>query len=383
MGSDILKKIAASKSHQLPESMTEEMVRRYDQGISFFEDSLKNNCLYPKAEWTYEKIDLEQKLEIHNYTGKCPTLTYEISPVKGCQIGCLYCLVTDGVHEQPLIVYDNYGELVKKALEKERSEPHYYYFSAKTEAFQRPTVETGVAHNILKTFISHYEQYPDSKARLFIASKAGINTINQQFEGNSLLDLFVELKGKMQFNTSISMMPEYLHPLLEPGAESMDNRLKAVEACGAKGIEADSALVQPILPFMIEDNYLDMYFKKLSEVGIINHKPEFLTACIENLAMIGKIIGYYEPDKEKLLYDAYFTPENMSHVKQRSRMAPRKEVSKALLDKILMVAKKHGVSASICYWVRQALDISEDMIPIINDNGFQCLGYQSKLLKEQ
>jgi hypothetical protein len=34
---------------------------------------------------------------------------------------------------------------------------------------------------------------------------------------------------------------------------------------------------------------------------------------------------------------------------------------------------------SICYWVRKALGIDTDMIPIINENGYQCLGYQRKL----
>ena len=38
-----------------------------------------------------------------------------------------------------------------------------------------------------------------------------------------------------------------------------------------------------------------------------------------------------------------------------------------------------GMSVSICYWVRMQLGISQEMIPIINRNGFQCLGYQSGL----
>ncbi len=45
-------------------------------------------------------------------------------------------------------------------------------------------------------------------------------------------------------------------------------------------------------------------------------------------------------------------------------------------------AWKYGVSTSICYWVRSELGISEEMIPIINDNGFQCLGYQRRLFDD-
>jgi hypothetical protein len=38
-----------------------------------------------------------------------------------------------------------------------------------------------------------------------------------------------------------------------------------------------------------------------------------------------------------------------------------------------------GMTVSICYWVRKQLKINDKMIPIINRNGFQCLGYQSRL----
>ncbi len=46
------------------------------------------------------------------------------------------------------------------------------------------------------------------------------------------------------------------------------------------------------------------------------------------------------------------------------------------------IARKYGVSTSICYWVRSELGISEEIIPIINDNGFQCLGYQRRLFDD-
>ena len=38
-----------------------------------------------------------------------------------------------------------------------------------------------------------------------------------------------------------------------------------------------------------------------------------------------------------------------------------------------------GMSISICYWVRMQLGLSEETIPLVNRNGFQCLGYQRNL----
>jgi len=248
------------------------IVSAYEQGVKNFIDAYNHQQLYPTDDWRFEKINIDQQLLIHNYTGSCPTLTYEISPVKGCHIGCLYCLVNDGKHNEPLVVYENYHELVQKFLEKNHIEEHYYYFSAKTEAFQKPTLETGIAHKILKVFIEHYKKHPSSKARLFIASKAGYDALMSTYNGETIFDLFAQLKGRMQFNTSISMMPENVRRILEPYGAPMDQRLKAVERCRYIGVMANSALIQPILPFMVHDDYLSDYFKKLSDVGIINYR---------------------------------------------------------------------------------------------------------------
>jgi hypothetical protein len=46
---------------------------------------------------------------------------------------------------------------------------------------------------------------------------------------------------------------------------------------------------------------------------------------------------------------------------------------------MMAYTQKLGMSTSICYWVRKQLHIPTTLIPIVNANGFQCLGYQSKL----
>ena len=58
-------------------------------------------------------------------------------------------------------------------------------------------------------------------------------------------------------------------------------------------------------------------------------------------------------------------------------------LGKENIKKMMRITDEMGLSISICYWVRQQLKISEEMIPIINRNGFQCLGYQSKLFEPQ
>lgn len=362
-----------------PSAETLDGLRR---GSEVFMKRLEQKNVIPVSSLVLDEIDINSELEIHNYTGKCPTLTYEINPVVGCNVGCLYCLVTDGVHEQQLKAYTNYHLLVRRVLEEKYKEQHYYYFSPKTEALQEPSLQTGIAHKVLREFIAHYEKHPDSKARLFIASKAGYKQLMYEYEGETILDLFVKLKDRMQFNTSVSIMPTEFRSILEPYAATLDERMKAVRACQERGVMSNSALVQPIVTPYLTEEHIREFFMMLRDNGIINYKPEFLTACMENLAMIGQLLGHFDKDLERQLYQDYIAPENADHRKQRGRTAPNRALSIENLEKMMKVTDEMGLSISICYWVRQQLKISEDLIPIINRNGFQCLGYQSKLFAQ-
>jgi len=397
------------------------------KGSKVFMERIKNKTVIPVSKLTMANIDPDKvETEIHNYTGRCPTLTFEINPIRGCNVGCQYCLVTDGVHEQHLTAYENYHLYVRKLLEEMNGTPtsviteedirkknvllqdlataieeaperkkeieakiveishgknwnHYYYFSPKTEAFQEPTVQTGIAHRILREFIAHFKKYPDSNARLFIASKSGPKHLLYKHEGESILDLFEQLKGKMQFNTSISIMPTEFRNLLEPYAAPIDERLQSVKLCQERGIQANSALIQPIVMPYLTDEHIQEFFDKLHNAGIINYKPEFLTACMENLAMLGQWLGHFDKNLERELYEIYIKPDNADHRKQRGRTAPERDLCIKSIEKMMAYTQKLGMSTSICYWVRKQLHIPTTLIPIVNANGFQCLGYQSKL----
>ena len=406
---------------------SEETLAKLTEGSRIFLKRMEEKTVIPVSRLVFEDINPDEvEPEIHNYTGRCPTLTFEINPVRGCNVGCQYCLVTDGVHEQTLTAFPNYHLYVRKLLKDMNGTPdgpedpadtehrnellrqlahaietepekkkdierqiselsrgknwnHYYYYSPKTEAFQEPTLRTGIAHRILREFIRHFEEYPDSNARLFIATKAGAKHLLSEYEGENILDLFVKLKDRMQFNTSVSIMPKEFRDILEPYAAPLDERMAAVRLCREHGIMANSALVQPIFTPYLTDEHIREFFDVLKENGIINYKPEFLTACMENLAMLGQFLGYFDKDLEKALYEDYLEPSNADHKKQRGRTAPNRALSIENIQKMMDYTKTIGMTVSICYWVRKQLKISGDMIPIINANGFQCLGYQSKL----
>jgi len=410
---------------------SEETLQGLIRGSKVFMKRIENHSVIPVSKLYLDRcVPEEIETEIHNYTGRCPTLTFEINPVHGCNVGCQYCLVTDGVHEQKLVAYENYHEYVRYLLESMNGTPthevtkediaqrghllkeladaietapekkkeieakivelsrgknwnHYYYFSPKTEALQEPTLQTGIAHNILREFIAHFKKYPNSNARLFIASKAGAKHLLVEHNGETILDLFEQLKDKMQFNTSVSIMPTEFRNILEPYAAPIEERLKSVKMCQERGIRANSALVQPIFTPYLTDEHIKEFFDMLHDAGIVNYKPEFLTACMENLAMLGQWLGYYDKQMERDLYMDYIMPSNADHRKQRGRTAPNRALSTENIQRLMNYTETIGMTTSICFWVRKMLDVKTSMIPIINRNGFQCLGYQSQLFKAE
>lgn len=352
-------------------------------------ERFREGLLLPRTRYRLETVDpASVQTEIHNYTGRCPTLTYEINPVRGCGVGCQYCLVTDGVHEQELTAIDNYHLYVRRLLAEKNgpgseNAPHYYYFSPKTEAFQETTLLTGIAHRILREFIGHFRENPHSRARLFVASKAGLSHLQVCDQGESILDLFGALQGRMQFNTSVSIMPDAFRDLLEPYAASIGDRLLAVKACQERGIAANSALVQPILtPWLDDETHIRNFFDALAGAGIINYKPEFLTACMENLSLLGPLLGRFDEALERCLWEDYLPPSNAQHRKQRGRTAPDRARSIECLQKMMRYTDTLGMSVSLCYWVRSQLQVPESLIPLVNRNGFQCLGYQRELFDD-
>jgi len=360
----------------------EAVVAKAVSGSEFFKARYDKGILFPKLTCSFEEIDASDELEVHNYTGQCPVQTFEINPVKGCSVGCAYCLVNDGVHDDP-VVYINYDKLIAKRLSEQWETEHYYYFSPKTEALCEASLQTGAAHSTLRAFIKHYNDYPASKARLFIASKAGREALLFKHDGESILDLLIKLKGKVQFNTSLSIFPDDSISVIEPYASSLDSRFAAVRLCQENGIMANSALVQPILVSILTDDLLESFFEKLQSNGIINFKPEFLTASIENMTLISQLLESYDNDILRKVFSLYFRNANLDHIKQRARTAPTREESIYWIGRMIEIAERYGITASICYWVRQQLSISEDLIPIVNKNGFKCLGYQTRLFETE
>ena len=78
-------------------------------------------ALNPLEAYCQSETDVSKELDIHNYTGICPTNVLEVSPSEGsCSVGCQYCLVTDGKHIQQIKTFGNYTERLANSLVRNR-----------------------------------------------------------------------------------------------------------------------------------------------------------------------------------------------------------------------------------------------------------------------
>jgi DNA repair photolyase len=357
------------------------------QGSEWFSSLYANINLTSGNHYTKSLTDVDKELEIHNYTNICPTNVLEVSPSSGsCAIACQYCLVTDGNHVKPIVVYTNYAERLHNSLERNRDKPTFYYFSPKTEAFSEPHLFNGLAHDIIRTFVRHYDKYPDSAIRIFIATKVGVKHLQVTHKGETLLQLLARIASKVQLNGSIGIMPQYLRDVLEPNAATVEERLEALVQCRELGMFAESVLCQPlILPYLTEEN-IDGYCAQLANAGVNNIKPEFLTTEIRNLVVLAQYIHHFNPDLIREFFQPYLAEDNQNHIKQRSRLAPDRAVCIEKLKMIRNIAEQHGITISICNWVKRELGAVEGWVETVDKasaaNGYRCLGYQSRLFQQ-
>jgi len=368
--------------------ITEKVNQELIAGSEWYKALFDNKRLTPNKQYEEVTTDVNQELEIHNYTGICPTNVLEVSPSVGsCAVGCQYCLVTDGKHVKGIQVYTNYPQRLANSLERNKDKTLYYYFSPKTEAFSEPHLFNGLAHDILRTFIAHYEKHPESRVRIFVATKGGPKQLSIRHKGESIFDLMAKIASKIQVNGSIGIMPPYLRNILEPNAASIAERLETLQICRELGIWSESVLCQPLfLPYLTKEN-IENYIQQLAGAGVKNIKPEFFTAEIKNIVLVSQYIHHYDPDKVVEFFRPYLHESNLSHIKQRARLAPDRETCVEKLSMIREIAFQHGVTLSVCNWVKKELSSVAEWVKTVDkesaSNGYRCLGYQTKLFSAE
>jgi DNA repair photolyase len=348
---------------------SKELVQEMRRGSEVFAHRCKHQSLAPKPSCVLQDISLEEPLKTHRYTCKCPVDVLEVNPLVGCNVNCLYCLVTNGDHSAPKDVYQNYGKYLRRQLAENGGADHCYFFAAKTEPFQEATLQTGIAHDVLREFIAYFQSNPASRSTIYVLSKAGKEELQYSHGGDTILDLMKALSDRLTYAVSLSLMPPELYPMLEPRAASNEARLEASVMCQKAGVWGHEAVVQPILPTYLTDATMDELVAKLKKANIAKFKPELLTVSPQNLAWIGEMVRHIDKDMAKQLYEVYLGPDNINNVKHNDRMAPDREFARKAMLELKKHADDYGIKMTLCHWVRSELDISvRELPPHVREN---------------
>ncbi len=381
INAELLKKLGVD--YPITDTVNKELIA----GSEWYRTLFVNRTLTPPKSYQEVLCDPNEELEIHNYTGICPTNVLEVSPSGGsCVAGCQYCLVTDGKHVKGIDLYTNYAEKLANSIERNKDRAIFYYFSPKTEAFSETHLFNGLAHDIMRAFVAHYKKHPDSKVRIFIASKGGPAHFGVKHNGEDLFDIMAQIPDKIQVNGSVGIMPQYLRDILEPNVASIAERMETLKECRKRGIWAESVLCQPLyLPYLNRETITE-YIKTLADAGVKNIKPEFFTAEVRNLVLVAQYINHFDPDKVGEFFYPYLNESNLTHIKQRSRIAPDRKVCAEKLALIREIASAHGITISICNWVKKEVGSAAEWVKSIDKesaaNGYRCLGYQTRLFEK-
>jgi DNA repair photolyase len=309
------------------------------------------------------------EIKAHSNTEYCP-LIFELIPAYGCEFECDYCNVYNLKKESdfyPITVFKRYPELVEKTVAEHLSEglSPVYYFSPKTDIFQRALVETKITQQILEVLVR-------KKAKYILVTKG-------KLPGPEILDLLSQSGNAARVLISCGMKNQEHATLLEPFAASIEERYHLADLCVKRGIPA-MGVIEPILPFR-DIQFVEPIIKRFVDIGIDHFAVDFARitlACLEK--MIAKLP---ELDELKEVYgdpDAICQTFGTGPYKRESvtRYAPSNAYLKEKFTLIDGYAEKLGSTISICNYFH---------IPGINarayQRGFLCFGIYDKARADQ
>jgi len=323
-------------------------------------------------------ISTDVSLSKHGNTPFCAGNIREVIPVNGCQINCLYCLAVSQNRPQTEVqYYDNYSTWFKKQLVINSTDEtgFMYYVSPKTEIMSPETVRNGVAHGIFSVFRDHVLSTEATGKRckdtMFVVTKAGVQELLSELNGESILDIITAIPDNIQINTSLTPLGNNpsLRKAIEPGARSIEDRLKFVDALQAKNILSTGALVEPIIfPYAFDISF----YQQLKQHGIKRVALDLLTTSMENLAVINQVIGWDSKKAEKQMWEAYLFTD--ASPKNGMRFSVGIEMQKMLYQKLNQLIKEVGIDhAATCKFV----EMNTGLRFVTNEEDCGCMAHIS------
>lgn len=283
------------------------------------------------------KIDEIREVKIHKNTPQCP-LIYEVVPVIGCEFQCTYCNALGQEEEEkflPVRIDMNYPAFLRGEIKKHQSlgsNPMYYY-SPKTDCFQKPLLDSGITEEIIRVF-------REMDCNYIIVTK-GVPT-------ESVYDEMLKSKDKCQVILTYGMPDDNLRKLIEPMSSSNEERLIFAQKCVDDGIQV-AAIVEPILP-LNDLSFVRDIMQKFVKIGVNHFAVDFARITQNCFHKLVKAIPEYEAE----LRNNYLSENcNRQIFKTASgvnveRYSPSKEYMLSKFNEFKETAKTWDCTVSIC-----------------------------------
>lgn len=309
-----------------------------------------------------ESINSLRDLKIHSNSPRCPQI-HEVVPVYGCEFQCEYCNALgqeEGRQFIPVQIDTGYPEFLENEIVsamKNNNFP-YYYFSPKTDCFQRPLLDTKITLKIIQLFNKYECEY-------ILVSKGVPNE-----------EVFEEMKksgNRCQMIITYAMPTEEFREKLEKGAATNQERYEFAKQCIENGIKT-VIILEPILPLENQD-FVEHIMKEFTDIGINHFALDFARISEESLNRITEIIPECKEQLEKIYKDPDADRQAFKTAKGTivTRTAPSKKYILDRFNYFKEVAKGMGATVSACNSFG-----FHDFNQEANAVGYECMGIRLK-----
>jgi DNA repair photolyase len=270
---------------------------------------------------------------------------YSINPYEGCSHNCLYCYIRGSKYgknmTKSLSVKINALEILEKQLKRRASKNEYgiIFISSATEAWQPIEEKLNLTRKLLEIILKYrFPVHCQTKSNLILRDLDLLKKIDEV----AILpkDLREKLNRGVIISFSFSTLEEKLAKMLEPGAPTPKERLKAMQKCKEAGFLTGAAFIPVLSRLSDSEEKLDEMIKTTKEYGA-------------DFVFVGSLTLFGEgPADCKTLYYKFlerYYPEFISKYKSLFRIfsMPSKEYQRKLEEKSIKICKKYKIRYKI------------------------------------
>lgn len=198
--------------------------------------------------------------------------SYSINPYSNCSFNCVYCYTRGskyGEHQVPgLAAKINAPEVLVRQLKNRARKREYGFiaFGSATDPYLPVEKDLKITRELLMIILRfHFPVHLLTRSPLILRDLDILKKIGE----NAILP--DELKDKTDIGVllsfSFSTTDENLAKIFEPGAPSLQERLKTIKQCKEAGFIV-GAIFMPLLPFLSDsEEHLDKMIKNVKENG--------------------------------------------------------------------------------------------------------------------